>query len=35
MKWPESLMMVRRGESAYNVLKALNQDYIESKKAYI
>lgn len=37
MKWPNTLTVVRHGESAYNVLKDLkNQDpdYVEFKKAY-
>ena len=37
MKWPNTLTVIRHGESSYNVLKALKEqdpDYVEFKKAY-
>lgn len=37
MKWPETLTVVRHGESAYNILKGLKDqdpDYMAFKKAY-
>lgn len=37
MKWPETLTVVRHGESEYNVLKHIKEEdplYIEFKKAY-